>query len=57
MAQGNHARMTRSEFIRNTMSTVRDQWDHEELMGHKNRSAALADRNWESEIESYLKVG
>jgi hypothetical protein len=49
--------MTRSEFIRNTMSTVRDQWDHEELMGHKNRSAALADRNWESEIESYLKVG
>lgn len=56
VAQGNHARMTRSEFIRNTMSTVRDQRDHEEQMGHKNRSAALVDRNWESEVEYYLKV-
>ncbi|KAK4521507.1 Tubulin beta chain (Beta tubulin) [Mucor velutinosus] len=54
VAQGNHARMTRSEFIRNTMSTVRDQRDHEELMGHKKRSA-LSRRNWESELEYYLK--
>lgn len=54
VAQGNHARMTRSEFIRNTMSTVRDQRDHEELMGHKKRSA-LSNRNWESELEYYLK--
>ncbi|EPB88170.1 hypothetical protein HMPREF1544_05002 [Mucor circinelloides 1006PhL] len=54
VAQGNHARMTRSEFIRNTMSTVRDQRDHEELMGHKKRSA-LSSRNWESELEYYLK--
>ncbi|KAF1799806.1 hypothetical protein FB192DRAFT_1286040 [Mucor lusitanicus] len=54
VAQGNHARMTRSEFIRNTMSTVRDQRDHEELMGHKKRSAH-SNRNWESELEYYLK--
>ena len=27
VAQGNHARMTRSEFIRNTMSTIREQRD------------------------------
>lgn len=55
VAQGNHARMTRSEFIRNTMSTIRDQRNHEEAMGHKKRSAVNI-RNWESEVENYMKV-
>lgn len=54
VAQGNHARMTRSEFIRNTMSTIRDQREHEESMGHK-RSAVLT-RNWEAEVEATMKV-
>lgn len=49
VAQGNHARMTRSEFIRNTMSTIRDQREHEELMGHKRST-----RNWD-EVESTIK--
>ncbi len=55
VAQGNHARMTRSEFIRNTMSTIRDQRNHEESMGHEKRSATQK-RNWEAEIEIYMKV-
>lgn len=54
VAQGNHARMTRSEFIRNTMSTVRDQRDHEESMG--GASARVRLRNWEAEVEAYMKV-
>lgn len=53
VAQGNHARMTRSEFIRNTMSTIRDQREHEELMGHKRSAAAT--RNWETEVETNIK--
>lgn len=55
VAQGSHARMTRSEFIRNTMSTVRDQRDHEGHTGYKNK-AAINNRNWESELEQNLKV-
>ncbi|KAI9365144.1 hypothetical protein BD770DRAFT_357106 [Pilaira anomala] len=53
VAQGNHARMTRSEFIRNTMSTIRDQREHEESMGHKR--SALHIRNWETEVEAIMK--
>ncbi|KAG2237528.1 hypothetical protein INT48_005564 [Thamnidium elegans] len=53
VAQGNHARMTRSEFIRNTMSTIRDQREHEELMGHKR--SAIHTRNWEAEVENTMK--
>jgi Sec7-like guanine-nucleotide exchange factor len=55
VAQGNHARMTRSEFIRNTMSTIRDQRNHEEAMEYKKRSA-ITTRNWEAEVENYMKV-
>lgn len=45
--------MTRSEFIRNTMSTIRDQREHEESMGHKR--SALHIRNWETEVEAIMK--
>ncbi|CEP17034.1 hypothetical protein [Parasitella parasitica] len=54
VAQGNHARMTRSEFIRNTMSTIRDQRGLEDLMGREKRSTE-ANRAWESNLEHTLK--
>ncbi len=44
VAQGKHVRMTRSEFVRNTMSTVLEQREHS-----KNSQ-------WEAEVEQYLKV-
>ncbi|KAI8357344.1 hypothetical protein EDC96DRAFT_514997 [Choanephora cucurbitarum] len=46
VAQGNHARMTRSEFIRNTMSTIREQRDEHNSPEY---------RNWEAEVEFSLK--
>ncbi|OBZ88605.1 PH and SEC7 domain-containing protein C11E3.11c [Choanephora cucurbitarum] len=46
VAQGNHARMTRSEFIRNTMSTIREQRDEHNSPEY---------RNWEAEVEFNLK--
>ncbi|RCI06880.1 hypothetical protein CU098_010544 [Rhizopus stolonifer] len=46
VAQGNHTRMTRSEFIRNTMSTIRDQKDEHNSPDY---------RNWEAEVEYNLK--
>ncbi|KAI8877175.1 hypothetical protein K501DRAFT_337592 [Backusella circina FSU 941] len=55
VAQGNHARMTRSEFIRNTMSTIRDQRDHEVTLGHRLDVDSETDKAWESEVENYLK--
>lgn len=55
MAQGKHVRMTRSEFIRNTMSTVLDQKEHEESLGNR-RPQSDDHRTWEMEVESYLKV-
>ena len=55
MAQGKHVRMTRSEFIRNTMSTVLDQKEHEESLGNR-RTQSDDHRTWEMEVESYLKV-
>ncbi|CAO3679790.1 unnamed protein product [Rhizopus stolonifer] len=42
VAQGKHVRMTRSEFVRNTMSTVLEQ-EEEKADG------------WEMEVENYLK--
>ncbi|KAI8994801.1 hypothetical protein BDB01DRAFT_774119 [Pilobolus umbonatus] len=53
VVQGNHPRMTRSEFVRNTMSTVCDQKEHEELMGHHHEYHL--NRNWESELEAHLR--
>ncbi|KAI8639739.1 hypothetical protein BD408DRAFT_434851 [Parasitella parasitica] len=54
VAQGNHARMTRSEFIRNTMSTIRDQRGLEDLMCYEKRSGEF-NRTWESDLEHTLK--
>ncbi|KAG1307474.1 hypothetical protein G6F64_006789 [Rhizopus arrhizus] len=54
VAQGKHVRMTRSEFIRNTMSTVLDQKEHEESLGNR-RPQSDDHRTWEMEVESYLK--
>ena len=56
VAQGNHAKMTRSEFIRNTMFTIRDQKTHEESMGQDTKRSANHAKNWEAEIEMYIKV-
>ncbi len=47
VAQGNYTRMTRQTFIRNTMSTIKDQ------PANKKESFTPA---WETHIESYLKV-
>ncbi|KAI9478607.1 MAG: hypothetical protein EXX96DRAFT_482960 [Benjaminiella poitrasii] len=56
VAQGNHPRMTRSEFIRNTMSTIREQKEHEGLLkSENNRPFSMDSRNWEAEIEFRLK--
>ncbi|KAG1054230.1 hypothetical protein G6F43_003740 [Rhizopus delemar] len=46
VAQGNYTRMTRQTFIRNTMSTIKDQ------PANKKESFTPA---WETHIESYLK--
>ncbi|KAG0175135.1 hypothetical protein DFQ29_007236 [Apophysomyces sp. BC1021] len=54
VAQGNHNRMTRIEFVRNTMSAIYDQQqqpDSPEVPGHSQFSKA-----WEIDIESYLKI-
>jgi hypothetical protein len=56
VAQGNHARMTRSEFIRNTMSTIRDQRNHEVALGHRLNADGETEKAWEIEVENYLKV-
>ncbi|KAG2197608.1 hypothetical protein INT47_006671 [Mucor saturninus] len=59
VAQGNHARMTRSEFIRNTMSTIRDQRDHEALLGHSHPphhpTPTKSSTAWEAEVEATIK--
>lgn len=44
VAQGNHAKMPRQAFVRNTMATIRDQ----RIQRH--------DKHWEAELETYLKV-
>ncbi|KAI8888139.1 hypothetical protein K501DRAFT_210989 [Backusella circina FSU 941] len=48
VAQGSYTRMTRSAFIKNTMSTIRDQ----QATSKRSQSYTLA---WESNVESYLK--
>lgn len=47
VAQGNYTRMTRQAFIKNTMTTIKDQ------PANKNQSFTPT---WEAHIESYLKV-
>ncbi|CEG72491.1 hypothetical protein RMATCC62417_08043 [Rhizopus microsporus] len=46
VAQGNYTRMTRQAFIKNTMTTIKDQ------PANKNQSFTPT---WEAHIESYLK--
>jgi Sec7-like guanine-nucleotide exchange factor len=46
VAQGNHPRMTRSQFIDNTMSTIQDQY----------KKGQSVNKAWETEVEAYLKV-
>ncbi|KAI8147478.1 hypothetical protein BJV82DRAFT_595619 [Fennellomyces sp. T-0311] len=54
VAQGNHARMTRQAFVRNTMSTIRDQV--KSLPPEKrDRTGQLFTKIWESDMEVYLK--
>jgi hypothetical protein len=48
--------MTRSEFIRNTMSTIRDQRNHEVALGHRLNADGETEKAWEIEVENYLKV-
>lgn len=43
VAQGNYNRMTRQEFIRNTMAAVHDQ------------TGPTVNRGWEADVETYLK--
>jgi hypothetical protein len=45
--------MTRQAFVKNTMSTVRDQQQIEQRKNPKSPSFILA---WEANIEAYLKV-
>jgi hypothetical protein len=51
VAQGSYTRMTRSAFVKNTMSTIRDQQAASSVK--RSQSYTLA---WESNVESYLKV-
>ncbi|KAG0183590.1 hypothetical protein DFQ28_002963 [Apophysomyces sp. BC1034] len=50
VAQGNHARMTRQAFVKNTMSTIRDQRQGT----HGNASVQLS-KVWEADMETCLK--
>lgn len=53
VAQGNYTRMTRQAFVRNTMSTIRDQMQVDPDRIPRSANFTLA---WEARIEAYLKV-
>lgn len=53
VAQGNYTRMTRQAFVRNTMSTIRDQQESDPKRIPRSPNFMLA---WEARIEAYLKV-
>lgn len=53
VAQGTHTRMTRHEFVKNTMSTIHDQKKIELKTSPKSENYMIV---WETRIESYLKV-
>ncbi|KAI8984095.1 hypothetical protein BDF20DRAFT_365079 [Mycotypha africana] len=64
VAQGNHVRMTRSEFLKNTMSTVREQREQQQeevdqefrtIAERNNRHTMMETRQWEAELEASLK--
>ncbi|CEP10540.1 hypothetical protein [Parasitella parasitica] len=52
VAQGNYTRMTRQAFVKNTMSTIRDQQKTDPMWAAKKPNFMLA---WEAHIEAYLK--
>ncbi|KAK4520976.1 60S ribosomal protein L26A [Mucor velutinosus] len=52
VAQGNYTRMTRQAFVKNTMSTIRDQQQTDPKWAAKKPNFMLA---WEAHIEAYLK--
>lgn len=53
VAQGSYTRMTRQAFVKNTMSTIRDQLKASPNTKPKSASYMMA---WEAHIEAYLKV-
>ena len=53
VAQGNYSRMTRQEFIRNTMAAVHDQ---QSVCIEIEKGSPEFTREWEVEVEGYLKV-
>ncbi|RCH81607.1 hypothetical protein CU098_002843, partial [Rhizopus stolonifer] len=52
VAQGSYTRMTRQAFVKNTMSTIRDQYQAEMKNKSKSPNLILA---WEAHVEAYLK--
>ncbi|KAI8365713.1 hypothetical protein BD560DRAFT_448084 [Blakeslea trispora] len=52
VAQGNHTKMTRQAFVKNTMATIREQFQSVLKESPKSQSYVLA---WEAHIEAYLK--
>lgn len=52
VAQGNYTRMTRQAFVKNTMSTIKDQQQTDPKWAGKKPNFMLA---WEAHIEAYLK--
>ncbi|KAI8641291.1 hypothetical protein BD408DRAFT_418492 [Parasitella parasitica] len=52
VAQGNYTRMTRQAFVKNTMSTIKDQQKTDPIWAAKKPNFMLA---WEAHIEAYLK--
>lgn len=53
VAQGSYTRMTRQAFVRNTMSTIKDQQLANPDRAPRTPNSMLA---WEAHIETYLKV-
>lgn len=53
VAQGSYTRMTRQAFVRNTMSTIKDQQLANPDRAPRTPNSMLA---WEVHIEAYLKV-
>ncbi|KAI8142534.1 hypothetical protein BJV82DRAFT_615215 [Fennellomyces sp. T-0311] len=52
VAQGNYNRMTRQEFIRNTMAAVHDQ---QSVSNEIEKGSPEFSKEWEVEVEAYLK--
>lgn len=54
VAQGNHTRMNRVAFVRNTMSTIQEQLHNMPI--ERKHGSALYSKTWETDLEIYLKV-